>query len=667
MNLTKKLLTSIIGLLVLSCGLVGGAGIYMSYKSSQTLMRDHHHEMTRSQGALMASKLQNVTSMVEIFGEKEEVKEALIEGQASQSLWQALTRSQEKNNDLMSMISLVQADGQVLAWDEANDMKAMSLKDRPYFKDMLASQTLQVSQVLTSLDDKELIIAIAYPVVEAGDLIGALVATIKFQVLTDVLEEISLGKEGYAYLVDINGDKIGRIVDHPEPERVMVSNLYDYENRALSRLVDQMTEKPFGQGVYRLEGQKKQVAFQRVSNWALVVTVNQSDINRSARIIRNISLGIILGAVILTGLLLYILIRTLIIRPLGKLQVSMGHAAKGDLSHVIFIDSDDEIEALANHYNHMLINQKTLLKGVANVSSDLMASSQELTASSLEVNASAEAVSSQLNDMMTGVDSDKHAVVAIDGYVAYLNEDLENHVEVTDTANRTCEAALENGQLARQAIASAMTAIDHISRENKGTMVAFDNLNDKAKTISGVSKAIGNIARQINLLALNATIEAARAGQAGKGFAVVAEEVRQLADMTSYEADRIFDNLKHMTMAVVNVEGHMKTTADEVKAGDHTIQQLDCQLTKLFGVFGDLSVHLRDLNGRACNALSEVEGIREAVASVGASAASNVVRGHGISTSCQEQICITESLSQAAEEASAMAQNLDSLLGQFIL
>ncbi len=61
------------------------------------------------------------------------------------------------------------------------------------------------------------------------------------------------------------------------------------------------------------------------------------------------------------------------------------------------------------------------------------------------------------------------------------------------------------------------------------------------KEISSKVAIIEEIARQTNLLALNAAIEAARAGEAGKGFAVVASEVRKLAERSQRSAGEITD------------------------------------------------------------------------------------------------------------------------------
>ncbi|GGD52657.1 methyl-accepting chemotaxis protein [Paenibacillus nasutitermitis] len=67
----------------------------------------------------------------------------------------------------------------------------------------------------------------------------------------------------------------------------------------------------------------------------------------------------------------------------------------------------------------------------------------------------------------------------------------------------------------------------------------ISELQQRASSISSVSRLIRDLAEQCNLLAVNATIEAARAGEHGRGFAVVANEVRLLANQTKQSADQI--------------------------------------------------------------------------------------------------------------------------------
>lgn len=77
--------------------------------------------------------------------------------------------------------------------------------------------------------------------------------------------------------------------------------------------------------------------------------------------------------------------------------------------------------------------------------------------------------------------------------------------------------------------------MDDITRiASKTVMSRVDHLNLSAKDIGKITQVIRKISEQTHLPAPNATIEAARAGEAEKGFTVVADDIRQLADQTTF-------------------------------------------------------------------------------------------------------------------------------------
>ena len=130
--------------------------------------------------------------------------------------------------------------------------------------------------------------------------------------------------------------------------------------------------------------------------------------------------------------------------------------------------------------------------------------------------------------------------------------------------------------------------------------------------------AITQIAEQTNLLALNATIEAARAGESGKGFAVVAQEVRKLADQSTYtkQINQIIYRIKDRTQNVLDEVSKGQIATQDGEAVVKTVNQ---SFDMIQGSFKDIDRYIADEISRIGNIadlFSQINGEVESIASV---------------------------------------------------
>jgi methyl-accepting chemotaxis protein len=119
-----------------------------------------------------------------------------------------------------------------------------------------------------------------------------------------------------------------------------------------------------------------------------------------------------------------------------------------------------------------------------------------------------------------------------------------NHINSSSTDMKDSTLRSKNEVLsANEMVAILSKNMDLLNKDISSNAKLTEELQKQTATIGDIISTITDIANQTNLLSLNASIEAARAGDAGKGFKVVADEVKKLAEQTSFSANRISEIL----------------------------------------------------------------------------------------------------------------------------
>ncbi|MBI4396571.1 MAG: sensor histidine kinase, partial [Elusimicrobia bacterium] len=181
-----------------------------------------------------------------------------------------------------------------------------------------------------------------------------LLARVSLGNIWDLVSAATVGKSGYAYIVDSKG----ALIAHPETGRV-----FAHENLAESPAVKEFLQNPRDPDgdaaghTFRFQDEKGEpvlAVHHRVPelDWEVIVQIPLRDALSPLRTLwRQVAVVVIvLGSVFLTvGLSLV----QRILRPLSHLQEGVQKIGQGNLAHRLDVRTDDEIQKLAEEFNAM--------------------------------------------------------------------------------------------------------------------------------------------------------------------------------------------------------------------------------------------------------------------------------------------------------------------------
>jgi signal transduction histidine kinase/DNA-binding response OmpR family regulator len=229
-------------------------------------------------------------------------------------------------------------------------------------------------------DDAEPYITIGVP---SGDyVVEVTVAEVRLKPIWDVVSSITVGREGYAYVIDSRG----HLVAHPDMSIVLqkpdLSSLAHVRAARQEQvtLADARTMVAAG-----LDGRQVLAAHAPIgpTGWSVVIEQPLAEAFAPLQytILRSM---FILALGLLASIIASVFLARSMVAPIRRLQDGAERIGAGDLSHRIDVGTDDELEGLADEFNRTAARLQDLYSGleqrVAARTIELAAANAELRA-----------------------------------------------------------------------------------------------------------------------------------------------------------------------------------------------------------------------------------------------------------------------------------------------
>lgn len=629
-----KLMVTFVLVALIIAGSLGGISTIISSQSIFNLGSASLCEIAAKTSDAILNKLEGNKKMYEVISQTASVKDSNID----------LNKKIDYITDIVKADNLLEIGIADLNGNVQFKNSTAKVDHREYFQSTIKDNKITVSSPMVSSNKAHngaVVLTFCAPIHDSDNKItSTIIADIKVDELTSIVNDVKIGNTGKAFMIDGTGN----IIAHANTDYIGKLNIFtegeknkDFKDMSSTIKTMMSSEKT----VSRVKVNDKKMVITNTpvkgTDWTLIVQIDEDELFESINLGKKLMLVLAVITILISVSIVYIQIKG-ISKSIGYTTKSLNYISKGDFTNPInikLINRSDELGIMGQAMNNMQIKLRDTLSNLQENVQGLDVSSQNLASVSEELSSAADTVSESVQDVAKGAEGQSSDMVNVVYNMEMFNEVIEKVLNAIDEIKSNNDVIYNLSDKSNKDMNQVINSVDNVTTAFEGLVKQVEFVGENISKVNNIITVVNTISERTNLLALNAAIEAARVGDAGKGFAVVAEEIRKLAEQSRISVSDITNLLNN----IFDEAGIMVKNTNAVKE----------EVFNQKGVILNAVNNFSDITGAVENMKPKIEKSKELGAKI-------IDNKEVVINKIQSASSVSQEVSAAAEEISAISE-----------